>query len=120
VIVFVGVRRFTIRERPADVVVLRDWELTRWLARRPVTLGHIEVAAIADAAANPTTWHRTPNLEPADITAFTALRNEVDRAQRRRTGWRIGLLLALPVAALAGANAFVAAVGWLVTALLVR
>jgi Nuclease-related domain len=119
-IVFVGVRRFTIREHPADVVVLRDWELTRWLARQPVTLGHLEVAAVAEAAAVPTTWHRTPSLEPADVDAFTALRREVEQARRRRTGWQIGLLLALPAAIAAGANPFITVVGSLVTAVLAR
>jgi hypothetical protein len=119
-IVFVGVRRFTIRERPSDVIVLRDSELVRWFARHPVTLGHLEIAAVADAAAVPSTWHRAPNLEPADVAGFTVLRLEVDQARRRRTGWRISFLLALPIALAAGGAPLMAGATWLMTALLVR
>lgn len=38
VVVLVGIRSITIRERPTDVGVLRDTELVRWLNRGPTTL----------------------------------------------------------------------------------
>lgn len=120
VIVFVGARRITVRERPTDVVILHERELVRWLARRPLALAPAEVATITDAAAQPTTWHRTPSLEPADVAAFTTLRGAVEQARRRRTGWAAALVLAIISVFAVTSNSLLAALGSFVAALLTR
>ncbi len=98
VIVIVGARRFTVRERPADVFVLREPHLTRWLTRLPAVVPPSFVDRLADAAAVPSTWHDAPVLDAVDVGAFQALRDEVARAQSRRRVWILALVVAVPFA----------------------
>jgi Nuclease-related domain len=106
VIVIVGARRFTVRERPATVFVLREHELARWLTRLPAVVPPVDVARLADAAAVPSTWHRDPVLEPVDLTPFLALRDDVVRARSRRRGWVLAFALAAPAAYFATFGSF--------------
>ncbi|MFE6965494.1 nuclease-related domain-containing protein [Agromyces sp. NPDC057679] len=105
VIVIVGARRITVRERPATIFVLRERDLVRWLCTLPAVVPPDAIERLADAASRPSTWHDAPALEPADVAAFDRLRREVDGARTRRRGWAIAALLAvlaaLPFAALA-------------------
>ena len=71
VIVIVGARRFTVRERPANVFVLREHQLTRWLTGLPAVVPPSYVERLADAAATPSTWHERPVLEAVDVAAFS-------------------------------------------------
>lgn len=99
-IVVVGARRLTVKEKHRSVTVLTSDQLLRWLTRRPVVLTADHVAILAAAAAQPSTWRRTPQElhSPADVVArFSALQHLVHQARRRRIGW----LLAMPAAALA-------------------
>lgn len=74
-IVFVGVRRFTIRRGgPADVAVLRSPRaLRRWLRRQPHVLDDGQVDALYEVARRPSAWQ--PRHRPAAV---------VDRPARRR------------------------------------
>ena len=53
VVAIVGAKRVTVRERPFDVAVLRETELTRWLQQHPVTLTPEQVHHLAVVAAQP-------------------------------------------------------------------
>ncbi|MGR0221341.1 nuclease-related domain-containing protein [Agromyces sp. ZXT2-6] len=112
IIAVVGAKRMTVRERPADLVVLREFELVRWLRRRPVTLSPEQVRHLAAVAAQPTAWQRMPEAEPIDQAAFDRLHIAVCRARRRRQGWVILVIAAMPFG-------FVALWSSLVTALMV-
>jgi len=101
VIVVVGARRMTVRERPHEVVVLREGELVRWLQRHPVALGPTQVQHLATLAAQPATWRRMPETEVVDHSAFDRLRAAVDRARGRRRGWAFAVVGAVVAAALA-------------------
>ncbi|MFF2388011.1 nuclease-related domain-containing protein [Agromyces sp. NPDC058104] len=105
VIVIVGARRLTVRERPATVVVLRERGFIKWLESLPAVVPTEAVEQIADAAAKPATWHEMPVLEDADVAAFGRLRREVDAARTRRRGWAIAGLLAIFAALPLGAMA---------------
>ncbi len=101
VIVLVGARTVTIREQPADVAVLRDTDLVRWLNRRPAAL---EVS-VRDRLASTTTRRDMWTAAPAataevDVPAFNALRREVEAARRVRVLW--SLAIAAGVVAVAG------------------
>ena len=108
IIAIVGARRFTIRERPADVVVLQEHRLVGWLRHLTPVVPPVPVERLADAAAEPSTWHRAPHLGPVDLDAFHALREEVAKSRRRRRGWAFAIILAIPVGLLALWNALVA------------
>lgn len=56
----------TVRERPHDVVVLREHELVRWLQRHPVTLSPEQVRHLANIAAQSAAWQR-PSTTPHSI-----------------------------------------------------
>ncbi|GAA2035797.1 hypothetical protein GCM10009819_20400 [Agromyces tropicus] len=101
VIAIVGARRMTVRELPYDVAVLRDTDLVRWLHLRPAILTPEQVQHVAMVAALPVSWKRLPPAESADHAAFDRLRRDVDRARRRRAGWLLLAIVALPFAALA-------------------
>ncbi|MUN08946.1 nuclease-related domain-containing protein [Agromyces luteolus] len=97
-IAIVGAKRMTVRERPADVVVLREVELVRWLRRRRAALAPEQVERLAVVAAQPSAWQRMPEAEVVDHGAFERLRVDVDRASRRRVGWAFGLVAGLGLA----------------------
>lgn len=112
-IVLVGVRSITIREQPADVAVLRDTELVRWLNRRPATLDPEVYDRLAETMARRGVWTAASGSAPeADLPAFAALRSEVGAAHRVRVLW--AMAIAVGVVAVAGtlaANAYATLLG---------
>ena len=100
-IVYVAPQSVSVRDEPDDVGVTSDRTLCKWLATREHVLDAATVAAIADAAAEPSTWrgaapHRAPGF---DGTAFDALRVEVQRAWLARGFWGTALIAAAAIAA---------------------
>jgi hypothetical protein len=102
IIAVVGAKRMTVRERPHDAVVLREFELAGWLQRHPVTLSPEEVRHLATVAAQPSAWQRMSQAEAVDHAAFDRLHAAIGRARRRRQGWAaaivVGVMAAIPVA----------------------
>lgn len=113
VIVLVGVRSITMRERPTDVAVLRDTELVRWLNRHPNTLDPHVRDRIVTAMARREHW--TASSAPApetDLAAFAALHREVGTARRVRVLWAMTLTASImAVAATLAVNAYASLVG---------
>ncbi|UJP09439.1 NERD domain-containing protein [Microbacterium sp. KUDC0406] len=100
VVAIVGARALTVREHPADVLVVRDTALRRTLRDRPTALSPAEVDALATIAAAPATWGSAEAPAP-DLAAFAALRESVASARRRQRTWAVGGLLAIPTLLLA-------------------
>ena len=88
--------KLTIKQRPADVKVVTDRELLRWLKRRRPVLAPERIARIAAAAVVPGTWHHHP-APPEDPVAlqerFAELMQIVRSARRRRRLWSFGLFI---------------------------
>lgn len=99
IVAIVGAKRMSLRERPTDVVVLREHELVRWLQRHPVTLAPEQVQHIAAVAAQPAAWKRMAETDTVDHAAFERLHRDIGRARRRRMLWAGAMLAALPVGA---------------------
>ncbi|MRX44516.1 nuclease-related domain-containing protein [Agromyces kandeliae] len=114
IIAIVGAKRMTVRQRPADVVVLRESNLVRWLRRRRAVLTPEQVRHLAAVAARPEAWGRMAQAEPVDHAAFDRLRGAITSAQHRRTGWVLAGLAGLILAAIAGFPAWSDAVGALI------
>lgn len=110
IVAIVGAKRMTLRERPTDVVVLREHELVRWLHRHPVTLTPEQVQHVADGAALPAAWKRMAETDAVDHAAFERLHRDIGRARRRRMLWAGALLAALPVGAWATFSAGIGAI----------
>lgn len=114
IIAIVGAKRMTVRERPHDVVVLRESELVRWLQRHPVTLSPEQVRHLATVAAQPAAWQRMPQAETVDHAAFDRLHAAIRRAGRRRQGWMaaivVGMVAAAPATLVAAWSAAMSAV----------
>ncbi|GAA4065234.1 hypothetical protein GCM10023065_16250 [Microbacterium laevaniformans] len=112
-IVLVGARSVTFRERPADVMVLRDTELVRWLTRRAATLEpglRDRVAEMLTRLETLATMSGTP--ADVDLSAFAALRHEVGAARRIRMLWGTAILLGgVAVAATVAINAYAPLLG---------
>lgn len=103
VVVLVGVRSLTFRERPADVGVLQDGRLVGWLKRRPAVLTgelHERLRSIAIARESWTDSATRP-VDP-DLGAFAALCRDVRVARRVRMLWATALAAGL--IAVAGAS----------------
>ncbi|MEI5585059.1 MULTISPECIES: nuclease-related domain-containing protein [unclassified Agromyces] len=98
IIAIVAAKRTTVRERPHDVVVLREHELVRRLQRHPVTLSPEQVRRLAMVAAQPAAWQRMPESETVDHAAFDRLHTAIGRARWRRRGWTAAIVAAVPVA----------------------
>lgn len=100
VLVIVGAKSLMVREKPADVTVVTDRQLLRWLTRRKPILAPGQVARIIAVASLPGTWHRNPP-KPGNpdvlYRRFTELQKKVDSARRRRTAWALGALAVLGV-----------------------
>lgn len=112
-IVLVGARSVTLRERPADVMVLRDTELVRRLTRRAAALEHGLRDSVAEMLTRPETL-ATMSGTPADVdlSAFAALRREVGAARRARMLWGTAILLAgVAVTATVAINAYATLLG---------
>lgn len=115
IIAVVGAKRMTVRERPHDVVVLREHELARWLQRHPVTLSPEQVRHLATVAAQPAAWQRMPETETVDHAAFDRLRTAIERARRRRQGWAVATILGAAVATWAALPMWSASVAAVIT-----
>jgi len=113
VIVLVGIRSITIRERPADVAVLRDTELVRWLNRRPTTLDADLRDRLTTALAQRDHWALPSVQAPeVDLPAFAALRREVVTARRARVLWVMTMMAgSVAVAATLVVNAYSSLLG---------
>ncbi|WP_104168553.1 nuclease-related domain-containing protein [Arthrobacter sp. SX1312] len=101
-IVVVGAQQVTVKEKHRSVAVLTEGQLLRWITGRPVVHTPQQVALLAAAAAQPSTWRRAPSelRDPVEVArSFAALHRLVEQARRRRMGW----LLALPATFLASA-----------------
>lgn len=98
IIAIVGARRITVRERPYNVAVLRDDELVRWLQGHSVVLPPEQVQHIAAIAAQPAAWKRMPETDAVDHAAFDRLHAAIGRARRRRRGWLVATVAAVPAA----------------------
>ena len=101
IVAIVGAKRMTLRERPTDVAVLNEYELVRWLQRRPVAFTPERAQHLAGVAAQPAAWKRAPETDAVDHAAFDRLHASIGRASRRRLAWRLGIVAALPFAAFA-------------------
>ncbi|WP_314505995.1 nuclease-related domain-containing protein [uncultured Microbacterium sp.] len=99
IVAIVAARSITVRERPADVVVLTSDQLVRWLQRRLKVVGADRAAQLAEAALNPSTWGDL-SVPAADLVAFATLRASVDSARARRRMWALLALLS-PMAVIA-------------------
>ncbi|MGR2752818.1 nuclease-related domain-containing protein [Agromyces arachidis] len=93
IIVVVGAKQVTVRERPHDVVVLHEYQLVRWLQRRPTALTPDQVRNLATIAAQPAAWQRMATTEPVDHAAFDRLHAAISRARRRRQGWALVIVV---------------------------
>ena len=103
VLVVVEPKKITVRERPAQVVVVTASEVVRWLRRQPQVLSTDQVNQLSTAAARPGTWRNLPPEGcdlPALRLAFGGLDRTVRRARLVRSAWPIGLAGAGGVAAL--------------------
>ena len=100
-IVFVAPQSVSVHDEPDDVGVTSDRAVHKWLADREPTLSATQVAMIADAAADRSTWRgaaarRTPGF---NADAFDALRVEVQRAWLARGFWGTAVIAAAAIAA---------------------
>ena len=93
-VVIVGAREITIREQPADVVVLRAPSLTGWLRRRKPQLEPDAVALLTETISRRETWTAAPAGPIDHTTAFASLQREVRGAKRTRLLWATAALLA--------------------------
>lgn len=94
VIVIVGAREVSIREKPDDVVVLTAPQLVRWLKKHRPVLEPTQLAAMAAVVRAEATWSNEPSTLP-DTSGFAALRREVEGAKRTRMAWSAAVLLAV-------------------------
>ncbi|GAA1762816.1 nuclease-related domain-containing protein [Kocuria aegyptia] len=93
VLVLIGPKQLTIKQRPADVRVVTDRELLRWLKRRRPILTPQQAARITAAAVVPGTWHDNPAppKDPVELQErFAELRASVRSARLRRGLWQFG------------------------------
>lgn len=106
IVAIVGAKRMKVRERPSEVVVLREVELVRWLRRRAVVLSAEVVGRVAEVAAEPAAWGRMAPAEVVVHDAFERLRAEVGRAGRRRVLWQLAVVMTIPLGAYAAWSAW--------------
>jgi hypothetical protein len=100
IIALVAARSITMKERPADVVVLASRRLELWLRSRPVQLSVDELERLRECAIDEATWGSPPLPEP-DLAAFAQLREAVASARARRRGWAVALAASVILASLA-------------------
>lgn len=111
-IVIVGAKELSIKEQPAEVEVMTDRRIVRWLKARRHT--SIDVDAVTAVAVQPSTWHvrGADAAAQADLPAFIGLRREVENARTVRSLWFAGVGLITAAAALAyGWNAISSLLG---------
>jgi hypothetical protein len=93
-VVVVGAKSLTVREKHAEVAVVTPRQLLRSLNRRRPVLTTEQVSILSAAAARPGTWHKNPQPQthPSALeAAFQEVRRTVDQARRRRVGWVLAL-----------------------------
>ncbi len=91
VLAIVGTSQITVKQRPANVVVLTDPRTkSRWLKRQKQRLSAAELSAVFDVADRRGTWHRLPDTDTHTVDEFKLLDAEVAQAFRRRRMW-VGL-----------------------------
>ena len=112
IVAIVGARRMTVRERPTDVIVLREPSSCAGCTGIRSRLSPQQVQHLAAVAAQPAAWKRMPEADAVDHTAFDRLRRDIERARRRRGLWVVAVIAAVPVAFL---GMWSAAVSLLVT-----
>lgn len=93
-VVVVGAKSLTVREKHPEVAVVTPRQLLRFLNRRRPVLAPEQVSILSAAAARPETWHRNPQPQ-TDAgwleSAFYEVSHKVDQARRRRIGWVLAL-----------------------------
>jgi hypothetical protein len=115
VVAIVDAKRITIRERPADVLVLDARGLNATLTGLPAVLGAAELQEIRGILNDPQSWNDgTPELPDGDtnpdararldalLEEFAALDSEILIAEARRVGWKLAayaVVLIAPIAA---------------------
>ncbi len=99
-IVIVGARDLTVRERPNDVTVLTDAQLLRWLRRQKPVADEGTLAQLRHIASTARFWHETADAtaDPAHMVAFAALQAEDGQARRLRMAWMLLVLVGFGVA----------------------
>jgi hypothetical protein len=106
VLVLIGPKSLTVKQRPVDVTVVTDREVLRWLQRRRAVLAPAQVDRITAAALLPGTWHDRPApAEDPEVLRerFEQLRAAVRGARARRALWKLTGTAAV-LAALLGAG----------------
>jgi len=115
VVAIVDAKRITIRERPAEVLVLDARSLNGTLTSLPPVLGAAELQEIRGILNDPESWDGgTPEVQDADtnpdararldalLGEFAALDSEILIAEARRVGWKLAVyavVLIAPIAA---------------------
>ncbi|MCX7522559.1 nuclease-related domain-containing protein [Microbacterium sp. STN6] len=92
-VVLVGSREITFKQRPKHVTVLSDRALVGWLRRQRPVPG-FDAAGVRHVAEHPSTWHVRGADAAAnpDLATFAALRREVATARRTRGIWGAGVI----------------------------
>lgn len=94
VLVVVGAKQLTLKQKPSDVAVLQHHQLLRWLKRLPVSLSQEECDRLVRKAELPATWRKASSDEPLDAAeleaAFAGVHGEVRGARRVRLAWAAG------------------------------
>ena len=113
IIVLVGTKAITVKQRPADLVVLREEELVRWLKSKRRGPRVAPAPALLSIVGMPRTWHANgtaaiETFDPADGATFTALRGAVARATAVRATWAFGVVIAALVTSIGVLMAFFA------------
>jgi hypothetical protein len=97
VLAVVQPKQITVRDAPAEVAVMADAQLVRWLNKRKPVLAPDDVQRIAAAAEQPGSW-RTGPVDVADTSALMAGFRRLDRQVRSarvvRQAWGLGVLAA--------------------------
>lgn len=88
-LVVVGARKLTIKQKPDDVTVLTELQLLRWLKRQKTVLDEAAVAQVKQLASSVRFWHSTSDgaVDLDHMVTFAALRQEDNQARRRRIAW---------------------------------
>lgn len=102
VIVIIGARSITMKERPVDVVVVRDSELVPWHQRRSSSFLPQSADAHGEVMSTASLWGHRGSSDPSILPKFSGLKREVEAARRVRIFWALGAI-PLMFAALAAA-----------------
>lgn len=104
VVAIVDAKRITIREQPADVLVLDARALPRILTQLPAVFSASELREIIAVLNNPATWNADGVVKPASddlFVEFAALDTEVRAAHSRRARWKLAAYAVAVIAPIA-------------------